>query len=115
MRKALTLIAVTLLAACGSQAGVEPVPEPRPAPSAKQAAPARPGSVAPRIAPEPVVINFVPPRPPTPVEKPSAPVEACIEKNIHGADYDNLAPRDARRKLRRLQVKADCEEQLAAR
>jgi hypothetical protein len=57
---------------------------------------------------------FAPPRPSRIQEKPSASVEACIEKNIHGADYDSLAPRDARRKLRRLQVKADCEQQQVA-
>jgi hypothetical protein len=29
--------------------------------------------------------------------------------NLRGAGYDELAGRDARRKLRRLQVKADCQ------
>jgi hypothetical protein len=42
-------------------------------------------------------------------------VEACIEKKIHGKEFDALAPRDARRRLRKLQVKAECEERLAGR
>jgi hypothetical protein len=47
-----------------------------------------------------------------------APTEAerrlaeCIEAGVHGPGYDELAPRDARRKLKRLEAKAACEEQL---
>jgi hypothetical protein len=76
MRKAPTLIAVTLLAACGSQAGVDPVPDPRPDPLTKQAAPSRPGPAATGAAPAPVVLDLVPARPPLPVERTSASVEA---------------------------------------
>jgi hypothetical protein len=49
------------------------------------------------------------------VEETPPSVQTCIEQNIHGKEYDSLPPRDSRRKLRRLQVKAECEERLAAR
>lgn len=38
-------------------------------------------------------------------------IEACVERGAHGPGYDELAPRDARRKLRRLQLRAECEAQ----
>jgi hypothetical protein len=49
------------------------------------------------------------------VERTEPSVLECIEKKVHAKDFDSMAPRDPRRKLRRLQVKAECEEQLAAR
>ncbi len=55
------------------------------------------------------------PRPPRIAARAEPSIEDCIERNIHGKEYDALNPRDARRKLRRLQVQADCEQQLAAR
>jgi hypothetical protein len=61
------------------------------------------------------VVVLAAPRLPRPVETTSATVEECIAKNIHGKGYDSLAERDTRRRLIRLQVKADCEQQLAAR
>jgi hypothetical protein len=39
-------------------------------------------------------------------------VSACIERSARGPGYDDLDPRDARRRLRRLQAKASCEQQL---
>jgi hypothetical protein len=49
------------------------------------------------------------------VEETAPSVQACVDQNVHGKEYDSLAPRDARRKLLRLQVKAECEQRLAAR
>jgi phage baseplate assembly protein W len=42
-------------------------------------------------------------------------VEECIERNVHDEKFESLGRRDARRKLRRLEVKADCEARVAAR
>jgi hypothetical protein len=56
-----------------------------------------------------------PPRPARIAAKAEPSIEECIERSIHDKAYDSLNPRDARRKLRRLQVKADCEQQLASR
>jgi hypothetical protein len=59
--------------------------------------------------------DYLPPRPARAPERVDPSVEECIEKNIHGKGYDSLAPRDARRKLLRLQVKADCEARVPTR
>lgn len=63
----------------------------------------------------PVGNGFLAPKSQAVVEQADPSVQACIEQNIHGKAYDSLAPRDARRKLRRLQVKAECEQRLATR
>jgi hypothetical protein len=55
------------------------------------------------------------PRPARIAAKAIPSVEECIERRIHDEAYDAMNPRDARRKLRRLEVKAECEQQVAAR
>jgi len=107
-----TLLVACLLAACGgtTDQGVGPADPARPSPEGPAAAPPR----APAVPAAPVLNTVVPPRSVQVVEKPSASVEACIEQNIHAPDYDGMNPRDSRRKLRRLQVKADCEQQHVA-
>jgi hypothetical protein len=75
-----------------------------------EAVPVRePGAAPPPLATETSVVSAaMPPRRPPPPRDPT--VEACIEERIHTPDYDALAARDTRRKLRRLQVKAECEQ-----
>ena len=104
------LLLVTLLAACGSPSDPEPH-----VPPAKGAASGGSGGASASTAPSPAVTVVPAPRPARIAAKAEPSVEECIERNIHGKEYDSLNPRDARRKLRRLQVKADCEQQLAAR
>jgi hypothetical protein len=73
--------------------GPEPAPgvEGRPSgPSAGAARPAAPGAPS----------------------EPERLVAECIERGVRGPGHDELNARDARRKLRRLQVKAECEAQL---
>jgi len=94
------------LAGCGA--------EPR-APAVTEPGPRGTGSAATTTEPGPARYDFLPPKLPRAVEQIAPSVQTCIEKNVHGKEYDSLPPRDARRKLRRLQVKAECEEQLAAR
>jgi HD superfamily phosphodiesterase len=60
-------------------------------------------------------VSAPPDRPARIAAKAEPSVERCIEKNIHSPAYDRMDPRDTRRKLRRLQVKADCEQQFASR
>lgn len=104
------LLLTGLLAGCGASPGTE----------RSEPAPARPGATSQdgSARPEPGApagTGFLPPRP-LQVRVTSDPVvEACIEKKVHGKEFDSLPPRDARRKLRRLQVKAECEERLAGR
>ena len=98
------------LVACGSPADSEPrtagVAGPPPAA----------GGPAPADTTSPAVLPPLPPvGPPRIAAKASPSIEECIEKNIHDKAYDSMHPRDTRRKLRRLQVKADCEDRLAAR
>lgn len=38
-------------------------------------------------------------------------LEACVAGRLRGPGYDDLAARDTRRKLRRLQARAECEQQ----
>lgn len=40
-------------------------------------------------------------------------VNDCVEENLRGPGYDDLHPRDARRRLFKLQVQARCEERVA--
>jgi hypothetical protein len=104
------LLLAALLAACGEPASSNPGAAPPPV-----TGPGGPKSATTKGSQAPVVNDFVPPRPPRVVEKTDPDVAACIEQRIHAKEYDSLAPRDARRKLRRLQLKAECEEQLASR
>jgi hypothetical protein len=104
------LLLAALLAGCGSNGAPESgaPPDPVPGREVRGAAPTGAPSLAVATAPLPVRRS----RAATRIE-PS--VEECIQQNIHDKDFDSLAPRDARRRLRTLQVKADCEERLAAR
>ena len=100
------LLLAVVLAGCGA--------EPR-APAVTEPGPRGTGSASTATDPGAARYDFLPPKLPRVVEETVPSVQACIEQNIHGKAYDSLAPRDARRKLRRLQVKAECEERLAAR
>ena len=71
---------------------------------------------------EPVAVPVAPaegrvPRPAPPRAKTDRELllEACIEKKVHAPSYDARSPQDARRRMRWLQVKADCEQQIASR
>ena len=98
------------LAACGSPSD----PAPHAAPTGEPAAVGSGGAAA-STAPSPALSTVAPPQPARIAAKASPSIEECIERNIHDKEYDAMNPRDARRKLRRLQVKADCEQQLASR
>ncbi len=110
LRRRGALLLAALLAACGEPSSTKPGATPPPAQG-----PGGPGPATTRASPAPVVNDFLPPKPPRVVEKTDPDVAACIEQRLHGKEYDALAPRDARRKLRRLQLKAECEQQLASR
>lgn len=97
LRGGVALLLAALLAGCGSPSDSSTSPP-------QESGARGPGSS-----------DFLPPRPVRVVAKTDPAVEECIEKNIHGKEFDSLSPRDARRKLRRLQVKDDCEERLAGR
>ncbi len=98
------LLAAAALAACGSPSDADPR---SPAPSAPVH-----GTSA---APSEVTVPVAPERPARIAARASPSIERCIEERIHTPEFDRMGPRDARRKLVRLQVKADCEERLAAR
>ncbi len=109
-RRVGALLLASILAGCGSTpepASVAPS-GPGPARDARSAAPTALPSASVASAP-------VPARAPRAAAKADPSIEDCIERNIHGKEYDAMNPRDARRKLRRLQVKVDCEQKLAAR
>ena len=104
------LLLSVLLAACGSPSDPEPG-----APVAREPeAPGR-GAASASTAPSAALPTVAPPQPARIAARAEPSIEACIERNIHDEAFDSLSPRDARRKLRRLQVKADCEQQLASR
>jgi len=100
------LLLAVALAGCGA--------EPR-APAVTEPGPRGTGSAATTTEPGPARYDFLPPKLPRVVEETAPSVQACVDQNVHGKEYDSLAPRDARRKLLRLQVKAECEQRLAAR
>jgi hypothetical protein len=102
------LVIAVVLAGCGSPSDLDPR-----GPPAADAGHSR-GAASPPVAAAPEV-NAPPPGPARIAAKGTPSVEKCIEKSIHTPDYDRLHPRDSLRKLRRLQVKAECEEQLASR
>ena len=104
------LVLAAILGACGSPSD----PDPR-APASAGSAPGGDGAAAASTAPSPAMSPVPPPRPARIAARASVSVEECIERNIYDKEYDAMNPRDARRKLRRLQVKADCESSLAAR
>lgn len=112
IRRALLLLA-TCLVACGSPSG--PDPRDRGSEGPEPGRSAAPPAGAASTAPSPAVTVAAPPQPARIAARAAPSIEACIEQNIHDKEFDGLAPRDARRKLRRLQVKADCESRLAAR
>jgi hypothetical protein len=64
-------------------------------------------------SPARLVRRAPPARTPEPEPPPDPGLEACIVQGLQGPGYDGLDPRDARRRLRRLQVKADCEARRA--
>lgn len=97
------------LAACGSSS--DPAPSVAPAGGTV----AGNGAAAASTTPSPVSMPVAPARPARIAAKASPSIEECVERNIHDKEYDSMNPRDARRRLRRLQVMADCEQQLAAR
>ncbi len=103
------LVLAGCLAACGSS--TDPAP---PAAPADGPAPGN-GDATASTAPSPAVMTVAPARPARIAAKASPSIEECIERTIHDKEYDSMNPRDARRRLRRLQVMADCEQQLAAR
>ncbi len=104
------IVLAALLAGCGESPGTE----------RRDPAPAEAGATSQDATPSPaagalVGSGFLPPRPPQVRASADPMVEACIEKKVQGKEFDSLAPRDARRRLRRLQVKSECEERLAGR
>ena len=96
------LLAAVALAACGSPSDADP----------RSPASAAPGTSA---APSEATVPAAPERPARIAARAAPSVERCIEERIHSPEFDRMSPRDARRRLVRLQVKADCEERLAAR
>jgi hypothetical protein len=104
------LLLSALLAACGSSSDPEPG-----APTATEPVAPGSGAASASTAPSPAVKTTAPPRPARIAARAEPSIEECIDRNIHDKAFDSLSPRDARRKLRRLQVKADCESRLAAR
>jgi hypothetical protein len=104
------LLLATLLAACGSPSDPEPG-----APAARPSGAPGSGVSSASTAPSPAVPVAPAPRPARIAARAERLIEDCIERNIHDEKYESMNPRDTRRKLRRLQVKADCEQQLAAR
>ena len=104
------LVLAAILGACGSPSDPDPS-----APVSAGSAPGGNGAAVASTAPSPAVSPVPTPRPARIAARASVSVEECIERNIHDKEYDAMNPRDARRKLRRLQVKADCESSLAAR
>lgn len=107
------LFVVGGLAACGSPSSPDPQGAAAEGPSA--AGKGTPAPAESSTGPSPAVMPAAPPQPARIAAKAEPSIEECIERSIHDKEYDSLNPRDARRKLRRLQVKADCEQQLAAR
>jgi hypothetical protein len=105
-----SLLLVALLAGCGSSSEPD-----RRGPAASEPGGTGPGAAGSPALGAPAGNGFLPPKALAVVEKPAPAVAECIEKRIHSKAYDALSPRDARRKLRRLQLQAECEEQLAAR
>ena len=103
------LFVAACLAACGSPS--DPAPPAAPAGGPVSGS----GGAAASTAPSPAVMPVAPSRPARIAARAEPSIEECIERNIHDKEYDSMNPRDARRKLRRLQVKADCEQQLASR
>lgn len=109
------LVLAVLVSGCGSPSDLDPrgpgsrEPAERPghatAPSGASPPPAAP---VPAVSPPPV-------RPARIGARAEPSIERCIENAVRSPDYDRMDPRDSRRRLRRLQVKADCEEQLASR
>lgn len=107
------LVVAACLAACGSPSGPDPQ-----GPAAEGPSAVRKGTPAPAAsstALSPAVMAVPPPQPARIAARAEPSIEECIERSIHDKEYDSMNPRDARRKLRRLQVKADCEQQLASR
>ncbi len=104
-----SLILAGCLAACGSPSDPDP-----PAATSGGPIPGTGGAAA-STAPSTEVMPVAHARPARIAARAEPSVEECIEKNIHDKEYDSLATRDTRRKLRRLQVKADCEQRLVAR
>ena len=106
--------AVLLLAACLTACGSSTDPDPR-APVATESSPGGASAAPASTRPSPAVMPVAPPQPARIAARAEPSIEECIERNIHDKEYDSMNPRDARRKLRRLQVKEDCEQKLAAR
>ncbi len=108
------LLAALFVAGCLAACGSPSDPAPGAAPAGEPVAGGGGGAAA-STAPSPALTTVAPPRPARIAAKAEPSIEECIERNIHDKEYDSMNPRDARRRLRRLQVKADCEQQLAAR
>lgn len=104
---------LVLLVGCGAPGEEEapPAGATAPGPGVPDAGPPAAASTA----PSPAVAPVAAPRTPRIAAKAIPTVEECIERNVHDAAYDAMGPRDARRKLRRLEAKAACEQQVAAR
>jgi hypothetical protein len=105
------VLLLVLLVGCGSPGEADAPP---PGPTAP--GPGVPGApAAASTAPSPAVPPAPAPRAARIAARASPSVEECIEQTVHDAAYDAMGPRDARRKLRRLEAKTACEQQLAAR
>jgi hypothetical protein len=109
------LVLAVLVSGCGSPSDLDPRGPGSSEPAARPGDAAAPSAASlPPAAPVPAV-SPPPARPARIGAKAEPSIEKCIENAVRSTDHDRMDPRDSRRRLRRLQVKADCEQQLASR
>jgi hypothetical protein len=108
-------LVLLVLAACGSTGPEAPASGEAPVDSRASGPAAAPASPSP-AGPAQLASDYLPPPlPARDADRPSAEVEACVEARIHTPAYDGMHARDARRRLRKAEVRQECEGRLAAR
>ncbi|MGA8893471.1 MAG: hypothetical protein WB493_18065 [Anaeromyxobacteraceae bacterium] len=118
LRRAVTGAVAVLLAVLVGACGDPDTPEPSragPPPADRSRDAPRPPAPTPLPPVASLASDYLPPPSVRAPERTDPAVEACVERNLHDERYESLGKRDARRKLRRLEVKAACEQQVAAR